>query len=127
MRAAVYSDSYNVLLNDPNFTKHLIYFDSDKNMSDIVVKGRVDAYIESEIEGNYFISKKPEYRENIIPIVHIAKGDESAGYLMFSKKTISPTLISEFDEALKTIYDNDIYEKIANKYKNAAHQTGIND
>jgi len=117
LRGAVYSDVYNELLNNPAFTSHLIYLDNEQNMADIALKGRVDAYVEAEIEGFYYLSKNPQYREKIFPIVRITEGEQSAGYLMFSRKTADASLVSEFDQALSTMHKSGEYESISNKYK----------
>ena len=118
LRGAVYSDLYHDLLNNPEFSRHLIYFDNDQNMADITLKGRVDAYIEAEIEGHYYLSKNPKYREKIVPLIRITEGAQSASYLMFSKKTANKNLVSEFDNALQLLHSSGEYGQISAKYKN---------
>jgi len=116
LRGAIYSDSYNALLKNKEFVERLAYIGNDQKLPNFVLKGRVDAYIDSEIEGKYYILKRPNYSKNIVPLFRITSDEEAKSKIMFSKKTVSQTLVDEFDEALKKLHESGEYEQISNKF-----------
>jgi len=116
LRGAIYSDSYNALLKNKEFVERLAYIDDDQKLPDFVLKGRVDAYIDSEIEGKYYLLKQPNYSKNIVPLFQITPDDEAKSYIMFSKKTVAQTQVDEFDEALKELHQSGEYKQISKKF-----------
>lgn len=116
LRGAIYSSSFDELLKDKDFVSLLAYVGDDKNLPSFVLKGRVDAYIDSEIEGKYYLSKQAAYSDNVVPLFRITSDVEAEGRLMFSKKTVSQVLVDEFDQALKALHESGGYKKIAEKY-----------
>ncbi|MEW6983118.1 substrate-binding periplasmic protein [Colwelliaceae bacterium 6471] len=116
LRGAIYSDSYNELLKNDEFVERLAYIGDDQHMASFVLKRRVDAYIDSEIEGKHYLLKEPDYSNNIIPLFRITSDEEAESNLMYSKKTISQTLVDEFDEALRELHQSGEYEQISKKF-----------
>lgn len=116
LRGAIYSDSYNALLKKEEFVERLAYIGNDQKLPSFVLKGRVDAYIDSEIEGKYYLLKQLNYSKNIVPLFRITSDEEAKSNIMFSKKTVSQTLVDEFDEALKALHESGEYEQISNKF-----------
>ena len=117
LRGGVYSDSYNQLLQNEDFVKRLAYIGNDQDMPEFVLKGRVDAYIESEIEGKHYLLKQANYSENIVPFFRIASNVEAEGKIMFSKKTVTQAQIEVFDLALKQLHESGEYEEISKKFE----------
>jgi ABC-type amino acid transport substrate-binding protein len=116
LRGAIYSDSYNELLKKKEFVERLAYIDNDQQLPNFVLKGRVDAYIDSEMEGKYYLLKHANYSKNIVPLFRITSDKEAMGRLMFSKKTVSQLIVNEFDLALKELHDSGEYQQISDKF-----------
>lgn len=116
LRGAIYSDSYYSLLKNEAFSQHIAYIDNDQNMPNFALKGRVDAYIDSEIEGKAYLGKHPKYNDHIVPFLQITTVEEAKSYLMFSKKTLSKKIVEQFDETLKDLHNSGEYQKITHKY-----------
>ena len=117
LRGAVYSEEYNNLLKNEVFRNKIVFLDNDQHMPDVALKGRVDAYIDAEIEGKYYISRSKKYRDNIVPLFRITSEEESAGYILFSKKTISQETVNEFDQVLFQLHSSGEYDRISLKYQ----------
>jgi len=116
LRGAIYSDSFHTLLNNKEFAEKLAYIDDDQHMPSFVLRGRVDAYIDSETEGKHYLLEKPNYNRNIVPLFRITSNDEGGSKLMFSKKTVSQIEVDEFDTALRDLHSSGEYEVISNKF-----------
>lgn len=116
LRGAIYSDSYNELLKKEEFVKRISYIDNDRKLPNFVLKGRVDAYIDSEIEGKYYLLKHDNYSKNIVPLFRITSDKEAMGRLMFSKRTVSQLQVNEFDIALKALHESGEYQQISDKF-----------
>ena len=116
LRGAIYSDSYSELLKNKEFVERLAFIGNDQKLSSFILKGRVDAYIDSEIEALYYLLKLPNYSSNIVPLFRITTDEDAKSYIMFSKKTGSQTLVNEFDGALKELHESGEYEQISNKF-----------
>jgi ABC-type amino acid transport substrate-binding protein len=85
-------------------------------MSDFVLKGRADGYIESEMEGKHYLLSQPEFGKNIVPLFRITTDEEAGSKLMFSKKRVSVKQVEVFDIALKALHESGEYEKISNLF-----------
>ncbi len=116
LRGAIYSDAYQHLLNNDAFKSRIAFIDNDKRMPNFVLKGRVDGYIESEIEGKAYLTKNPAFEKEIVPFIYLNKEDNISGKLMFSKKTVSQDTVDIFDVALKEIHESGEYQAIMSKY-----------
>lgn len=117
LRDAIYSNRYYQALKQQAFSKHIVFIDDDKNLPNFTMKGRVDAYIESEIEGNYYLNQRPNYRDKIVPLVRLTTEDEAGSFLMFSKRNVSEAEVTEFDHALKHVHDSGEYARISANYR----------
>ena len=116
LRGAVYSDDYYLAMNNQSFASRLVFVDEDTRLPQLILKNRVDAYIESEIEGAFYLSEQPKYQEQIIPLFRITTERDAASKLMFSKKTVPQSLIDEFDLALSDLHASGDYDRISAKY-----------
>lgn len=116
LRGAIYSKEHYLLQKNSEFRKRIVLIDNDQSLPQLALKGRVDGYIESDIEGKQYLASSPTYQENIIPFVTINLGKESDTQLMFSKKTVSKQLVEKFDSALLNIHRSGTYDKIIQKY-----------
>lgn len=122
LRSAVYTDSYYKLLRDNSFAKHLVFIDDDQNLPELTIKGRVDGYIESEVEGVHYLHANPEYRDKIEPLLRVTNETESSSFMMFSKHSFPATELATFEAALKAIHDSGEYHRIAKRYQSLNNQ-----
>ncbi|WP_100642867.1 substrate-binding periplasmic protein [Alteromonas facilis] len=129
LRGAVYTDTYYRLLKDPEFVKRIALIDDDQSLATLTIKGRVDAYIESEIEGKHYLGAWQQYHEMIVPLFRISTPLEAQNNLMFSKQSVSQALVDEFDIALKDLHESGEYEAISQKYLSiytgSTHEKGL--
>jgi ABC-type amino acid transport substrate-binding protein len=116
LRGAIFYESYPQLLENKEFASKIVYISDDQNMSNFVLKGRADGYIDSETEGKHYLSSQPAYRENIIPLFRITSDDEAGSKMMFSKARITSEQVDIFDVALKDLHDSGEYEQISKLY-----------
>lgn len=116
LRGAIYSNAYQQLLSNEDFTSRIAFIDNDKLMPKFVLKGRVDGYIESEVEGKAYLNKNPAFQNEIVPLIYLNEADETSGKLMFSKKTVSQEVVDIFDIALKELHESGEYQAIMDKY-----------
>jgi len=116
LRGAIYSNSYNSLLQNEDFVERLAYIGNDQSMPSFVLKGRVDGYIDSEIEGKHYLLERPNYSQNIVPLFRITPDEEGGSKLMFSKKRVSQTQVNEFDRALQQLHESGEYKRISKKF-----------
>jgi ABC-type amino acid transport substrate-binding protein len=117
LRGAIFYESYPALLKNKEFSKRIAYISNDLNMPGFVLKGRVDGYIESEIEGKHYLSSQPEYSENIIPLFRITTDEEAGSKLIFSKKNVFPAQVEIFETALKALHESGEYEMISKRFE----------
>ena len=117
LRGAIYYESYPALLNDKEFAKRIVYISEELSMLNFVLKGRADGYIDSELEGKFYLLSQPEYSEKIVPLFRIAPDNEVGSKLMFSKKRVSTKQVEVFDNALIDLHKSGEYEEISKLYE----------
>jgi polar amino acid transport system substrate-binding protein len=116
LRGAIFYETYPILLQNEQFAKRIVYISDDQNMSNFILKGRADGYIDSETEGKYYLLSQPEYNKNIVPLFRITTDKQAGSKLMFSKKRVSQKRVEVFDSALKALHESGEYEKISKLY-----------
>lgn len=121
LRGAVYSDNYYKLIQDPSFYRRISFIDNDKNLPKFALKGRVDGYIEAEIEGIAYLNKNPEIKKQIIPLMRLTDNPDSRNFLMFSKVSVSENEVVLFDKALKDMHTSGEHKSIIEKYSSINH------
>lgn len=120
LRGAIFYETYPELLQNEQFSRRIVYISDDQSMSDFVLKGRADGYIESETEGKHYLSSQPKYKQNIVPLFRITNDEQAGSKMMFSKARVSPEQVDILDNALKLLHESGEYEKISN-YFNLNH------
>ena len=116
LRGAVYSDNYYLMMKNKSFAQRLVFVDEDARLPGLILRNRVDAYIESEIEGAFYLAQRPKYNEQIEPLFRITNEKDAASKLMFSKKTVPQSIINEFDIALIDLHTSGEYRRISDEY-----------
>ncbi|CCQ09219.1 Putative amino acid ABC transporter, periplasmic amino acid-binding protein [Pseudoalteromonas luteoviolacea B = ATCC 29581] len=117
LRGAIYSETYYKLSSNPLFTEHIAFIDDDQSLPELALKGRVDGYIESEIEGIYYLNQNEAYRDFIQPLFRVTLESESQSFMMFSKKSVLLEQVKEFDAALQEMHSSGEYDTITAKYQ----------
>ncbi|TPH14014.1 substrate-binding periplasmic protein [Litorilituus lipolyticus] len=118
LRGAIFYESYPKLLQNEEFARRIVYISDDQNMSNFILKGRADGYIESETEGMHYLSSQPAYKQNIVPLFRITNDEQAGSKVMFSKARVSPKQVVIFDNALKELHESGEYEKISAQFIN---------
>ncbi len=121
LRGAIYSDSFFLMLAEPGFKEKLVYIDDDQSMVSFALKGRVDAYIDSEIEGKHYLLRQPGLSELIVPLFQITSDEEAKSRLMFSKKTVPPLVVEQFNQALVDLHSSGEYQQISELFNPIAN------
>lgn len=116
LRGAIYSTEHYALLKSTEFQKKIVLIDNDQSLPLLALKGRVDGYIDSDIEGKHYLSNSLTNQQKIVPLITINQGAQSNTHLMFSKKTVSEVMVKQFDEALYNIHKTGLYNSIIEKY-----------
>jgi len=116
LRGAVYSVSYGALLSNKDFVSKLVQIDRDQNIFELVLKGRVDGYIDSELESLYYLAKHPELGEAVTPLFRVTSEAEAQSSLMFSKQSVSQAVVNQFDDALTDLHRSGEYQVISTRY-----------
>ncbi|MDG1750804.1 MAG: transporter substrate-binding domain-containing protein [Thalassotalea sp.] len=126
LRGAIFYESYPTLLKNKKFSRRIAYVSDDQGMPDFVLKGRVDGYIESEIEGKHYLLSQPEYSKNIVPLFRITTDEQAGSKLMFSKETVTPEQVEVFDIALKALHESGEYDVISKRFELAQDRLNLN-
>ncbi|MFC3095889.1 hypothetical protein DRW07_06735 [Alteromonas sediminis] len=116
LRGAIYSSSYKELMSDPLFAEHIVYIDNDYSMVEFALKGRVDGYIDSNVESKQYFKQHPQHTDTFVPLLKISTKGEQGSYLMFSKKSVPSQRVGIFDSVLTELHDSGEYERIASQY-----------
>lgn len=80
-----------------------------------LIDGDIDGFIEDSFVGASLIRRKG-LEKYVAP--HQAKISTGDVYVMFSKATIKPERVSEFNDALRSIKNDGEYDKLIQKYSN---------
>ncbi|WP_164084673.1 substrate-binding periplasmic protein [Alteromonas flava] len=116
LRGAIYSSTYASLLEDEQFLQRMVFIDNDQNLPQLAALGRVDGYIESEIEGRHYLQNWDKKQHQMVPLFRITNNQEASNYLMFSKQTVTMDTVAEFDAALNDLHASGEYLSIVAKY-----------
>jgi polar amino acid transport system substrate-binding protein len=117
LRGAIFYESYPTLLQNEKFSRRIVYISNDQEMSNFVLKGRADGYIDSEIEGKHYLLSQPEFGKKIVPLFRITTDEEAGSKLMFCKERVLQAQVDIFDTALKALHESGEYEKISKLFE----------
>ncbi|WP_233078075.1 substrate-binding periplasmic protein [Rheinheimera soli] len=104
--SALYSDEH----MRPQFVESSM---SEQNIA-VLLDDQVDAVLEDSFVGAAIIRRKG-LEQQVQP--HPVKLPESPIYVMFSKSTVKPELVSSFNQALQQLKDSGDYQQLLSKYQ----------
>ena len=113
LRGAAYSFEYESLLNASWFSEKLVVVDSPKRTLDLLVLGRVEAFIGSE----YGVKKWAQeigYVEQLVSVFRLMSDSEAETHIMYSKKTVPKEWVDKVDAAMKKLKENGEYDRRIN-------------
>lgn len=116
VRGIAYSYEYEALLKEEWFQSRLVTVDTKTRPIELLLRNRVDGYLDSDFGGRYRIIQDNKQNQ-VKRLIHLMKAEDSKGYLMFSKKTVNLDLVSKIDAVMAKLKANGQYEKIFSKYQ----------
>ncbi|WMS85986.1 substrate-binding periplasmic protein [Pleionea litopenaei] len=109
----IYGDQVSDFQDDPNYTKQFVYSSVGEANYYNLMQHNVDVIIEDPFVGAYNIKRKGIEDQIDKLDIQIHSGDV---HLMFSMKSVDHTILTRFNEALKTLKANGKYKQILQKY-----------
>ena len=109
----VYSDEYEELLKNENFTKHLAFTTKSESNIKKLITNRVDANIYPDINEVKYLIKKFNIKEKL---VMLTLNKEDFVYFTYSKKTFTSKNAQIIDNEIQKMIKENIIEKMMSKY-----------
>lgn len=120
-RGSIYSEEYERLLENPNFTAKLYLAPKEDQALKMLAAGRVDAIIAAGI-GTVQTLKKWQASDDIILHTYLSNSPDNTGsYLMYSKHSVSSSQADRLNKALEQLKKDGSLDKIINKYLPLIH------
>lgn len=116
IRGVSYSDSYDALLRNKQFVVNLVVLDSTARLPHMLLKGRIDGYLDSEFGGTFKVNDNPLFKQKIIAKMKITNVEEAQTYLMFSKKSVTKEDVNVINLALDGVLAEGQLERIIARY-----------
>ena len=108
-----YSDpSLNKFIADPANASIVIKTSSDNDSLDLLVNGEIDGFIADRIVGTNMIW----HANSPLPIIEYRLRTRSPIYLVFSKKSVTPETVSEFNQSIHQVIRSAAYRNIVSWY-----------
>ncbi|GGY03533.1 substrate-binding periplasmic protein [Paludibacterium paludis] len=117
LNGASYSQSYDELLKNPDFVRHLSYTPSNEISVRLLLAGRVDIALFADLHEPDEIFRRLGIREKIriYPVDESSREDEYA-YFAFSKKALDDVRAGEINAAIIAITRSPAFEAMLLKY-----------
>ncbi len=115
-RGASYSDEYKDLVNQHWFSQNLHVVDDPLRKIELLLIGRVDAFIGSEV-GIKRVIKNKGLDNQIEPAFYLQSDQKAKTYIIFSKKSVSPSQVDDFDRAILELRQSGAYQRIQKRYQ----------
>lgn len=112
-RGYFYGDTYEELIQNPDFKLHIEEVTNDTFNYKKLLNHRIDGFLADPISFASTIEK-----ENLLEKIeaHSLTIYSTDIFIMFSKKSVSPQIVDDFNKSISEIKKNGTYEKILNKY-----------
>lgn len=101
-RGSSYSDEYDLLLSNPAFTERLMPVNSINQAVTLALSGRITGFITSFALAQYELIGRCEH-EQFSVAYRLLEDENTASYLMYSKKTVSLAIVAQIDNAMKIV------------------------
>lgn len=116
IKGHAYSDDYEALLNNPNFTHNLHFSAKEEQNIAMLVAGRLDAVFIGNLKINKLLDKI-KAPNTVIPLLYLdSKKLTDGSFIIFSKATVSPEKVKRFNLALEQLHAEGKLKEIVNKY-----------
>jgi len=113
-RGYYYGEEYEALKDDPEFTKHIREVNDNQFAQRLLLKNRVDGFLEDPVAAT--VELREEGLLNKVSVHMPIYSDDI--YVMFSKKSTNPDLVTEFNRSLAELKANGVIDRIMDKYLN---------
>ena len=114
-RESKYSTAYEVLLDNPAFTKRLTYVYSQESALRMLSAGRIDGVVGEELSSLNSIQKLG-LGDSVKPTQLVISDNQD--YFAFSKASNSAAFVKRFDAALRAMVKDGSYQRILERYLN---------
>jgi polar amino acid transport system substrate-binding protein len=108
-----YSDpALNIFINDPANSEEVIKTDSDNDSLDRLINGEIDGFIADRIVGSSIIW----HANTPLHIIEHRMKAKSDIYLVFSKKSVAPQMVEQFNTSIRQVVKSAAYRNIVSWY-----------
>ncbi|MGB1836655.1 MAG: substrate-binding periplasmic protein [Marinobacter adhaerens] len=108
-----YSDEYSALIQNPDYDKNIEYLSRREPLWLMLARDRVDGVVASQLTGLYEIQELG-LTGTLTPSSLVVSNKPA--YFVFSKATVGPTFVEDFDRELQSMLDDGIFTAIVNRY-----------
>lgn len=115
-RGYIYSETYQSLLKNPDFSSRLIETAQEKQNIKMLMTGRVDAIIGNHLSISHIISELDQAND-ITPHVYLElSGEDQGSFMMFSKFSVTQNQLDRVNKALARLKNKGVIKNIGEKY-----------
>lgn len=111
-RGYYYGEEFAQLMKDPEFKKHVVEVNDNQLAQRQLARKRVDGFLEDPIAATFEL-RDEGLLEKVAIHMPIYSDDI---YVMFSKKSTTPSLVKAFNKSLAELRANGAYDRIMDKY-----------
>lgn len=119
-----YSDEYSALIQNPDYEKNIEFLSSRESLWRMLARDRVDGVVASQLTGLYEIQELG-LSDTISPSSLVVSNKPA--FFVFSKASVSPEFVADFDRALQSMLDDGTFASIVNRYVCVAACAGLSE
>lgn len=108
-----YSDEYSALVQNPDYEKNIQYLSRRESLWRMLARNRIDGVVASRLTGLYEIQELG-LTGTISPSSMVVSNKPA--YFVFSKASVGPEFVADFDLALQAMLDDGTFAAIVNRY-----------
>jgi len=108
-----YSDEYSALVENPDYEDNVQYLSRRESLWKMLARDRVDGVVASQLTGLYEIQELG-LSDKVMPSSLVVSNKPA--YFVFSKASIGPGFVADFDLALQSMLDDGTFAAIVNRY-----------
>lgn len=111
-----YSLEFDKLASTPWFKRNLFTFGSYERLLELLLIGRLDAYLGSEF-GQLSLINQKQLQGKVVPVFYLMSDIEAQTHVMYSKKSVPYEWVKLIDQSIAEFRATDAYRKIVQKYQ----------
>lgn len=108
-----YSNEYSALVQNPDYEKNIQYLSRRESLWKMLARNRVDGVVASRLTGLYEIQALG-LSGTITPSSMVVSNKPA--FFVFSKASVSPEFVADFDRVLQAMLDDGTFKAIVNRY-----------